>query len=102
MPGWAEYTSSLLENCFTCFRDHCHAAAERWDYDWQEIRRDARALWDRLHRLRPSDLARVAGGTDWPFGLAGTLLDYPGVAALLRFQARSVSEAAVLRAVWPR
>ena len=91
---WAEYTSYFLEDCFACFCEHCRVAARASGYDWDQIVRDTRALWDRLHRLRPSDVARATDAADWPFALAGTLVDYPGVADLLRFKARSVREAA--------
>jgi hypothetical protein len=91
---WVEYTCYFLEDCFTCFCEHCQAAAERLGYDWPRIQHDTRALWDRLHRLQPSDLARAADAADWPFVLGDALLAYPGVADLLRFKAASVREAA--------
>jgi len=91
---WAEYTCYFLEDCFTCFCEHCQAAAERQGFDWPRIHADTRALWDRLHRLSPADVARAANSTDWPFVLASALLEHAGVADLLRFKARSVAEAA--------
>lgn len=91
---WVEYTSYFLEDGFTCFCEHCQDCATEHGYDWSRIVKDARALWDRLHRLTPADLARVEDRADWPFVLADTLLSYPGVADLLRFKAESVARAA--------
>lgn len=97
---WAEYTCYFLEDCFTCFCEHCRAAALAAGYDWGRIERDARALWERLHHLSNADLRRAAGGADWPVALAGGLLDAPGAADLLRFKAASVRAAvAELRAI---
>ena len=91
---WAEYTCYFLEDCFTCFCEHCQAAAAQHGFDWPRIEADTRALWDRLHRLSPADVARAADGADWPFVLGGALLEYAGAADLLRFKARSVARAA--------
>jgi hypothetical protein len=91
---WAEYTTYFLEDAFACVCAHCEAAAGRAGYDWARVRRDTRRLWDRLHRLAPADLARAADGAEWPFALAGALLEYPGVADLLRFKAETVAGAA--------
>ncbi len=101
---WAEYTCYLLEDCFTCFCPHCRAAAEAAGYDWDEIERDTRALWDRLHRLDGGDLRRATDAAlpsgQPPFALAGGLVGYPGVADLLRFKAATVRGAvAELRGV---
>src|SRR5262249_12366722 len=91
---WAEYTCYFLEDCFTCFCEHCQSAATALGYDWPRIEQDTRAFWDRLHRLTPADLARALNPADWPFVLADALLAYPGVADLLRFKAASVTCAA--------
>jgi hypothetical protein len=102
---WCEYTSYFLEDCFVCFCEHCRAAAEAGGYDWSRIVRDTRALWDRLHRLTPADLAAAeraapsddaatSGRADWPLPLVETLAAYPGVQDLLRFKADSVQAAA--------
>ncbi|MDP8922749.1 MAG: hypothetical protein M3O34_07715, partial [Chloroflexota bacterium] len=91
---WTEYTCYFLEDCFTCFCEHCRTAAERSGCDWRRMREDTQSLWDRLHRLGAADVARAADPADWPFALAGALIDYPGVVDLLRFKADSVREAA--------
>jgi len=91
---WVEYTCYFLEDCFVCFCEHCRAAAERAGYDWERIEQESRALWDRLHRLRPSDLARATDPADLPFALANVLVEHPGVADLLRFKAATVRAAA--------
>lgn len=91
---WAEYTSYFFEDCFTCFCAHCREAAQRKGYDWNRIDLDTRALWDRLHHLTNADVRRAADSADWPFALAGALVEYPGVADLLRFKAESVRDAA--------
>lgn len=97
---WAEYTCYLLEDCFTCFCPSCRAAAEAAGYDWPRIERDTRALWDRLHRLTPTDLRRAIDTVGWPFITGSALLAYPGVADLLRCKAATVRDAiAELRAV---
>jgi hypothetical protein len=90
---WAEYTCYFLEDCFTCFCPHCQLATIARGYDWAAMEADTRRLWDRLHRLTASDLRRAADAADWPFALAGAVLDYPGVAALLRFKADTVRAA---------
>jgi len=96
---WAEYTCYFLEDCFVCFCPHCRAAAIAAGYDWARMEHDARALWDRLHRLTASDLRRTTDTADWPFALAGGALAYPGVVDLLRFKAETARAAiAELRA----
>lgn len=97
---WAEYTCYFLEDCFTCFCRHCRATGEASGYDWTRIERDTRALWDRLHQLTASDVRRAADRADWPFALAGSLVDYSGVGDLLRFKTATVRSAiGELRAV---
>jgi hypothetical protein len=96
---WAEYTCYFLEDCFVCFCPHCRAAALAAGYNWARMEHDARALWDRLHRLTTSDLRRTTDTADWPFALAGGALAYPGVVDLLRFKAETARAAiAELRA----
>ena len=112
---WAEYTCYFLEDCFTCFCEHCRTVAERLGFDWPTIVRDTQALWDRLHRLTPGALetatmmadataeataaaatvttdAGDAGGS--LFGPFGWLAAYPGLVELLRLKAASVRAAA--------
>jgi hypothetical protein len=91
---WAEYTSYFLEDCFVCFCEHCQVEATRQGYAWSSIVRDTRALWDRLHQLTPTDLARATDGADWPFLIADGLVALPGVAEWLRFKSASVRAAA--------
>jgi hypothetical protein len=93
---WTEYTCYFLEDCFTCFCEHCQRAAEQHGYDWARIRQDAQALWDRLHRLTPADLARATDAAEavWPFRWTALLASYPGVTSLLSFKAASVQSAA--------
>ena len=96
---WCEYTSYFLEDCFTCFCEHCRAAATALGYDWPRMVRDTQALWNRLHRLTPTDLAAVGRSAPpddagWPIPLVETLAAYPGVQDLLRFKADSVCAAA--------
>jgi hypothetical protein len=96
---WAEYTCYFLEDCFVCFCPHCRAAALAAGYNWARMEHDARALWDRLHRLNATDLRRATDAADWPFAPAGSALAYPGVADLLRFKAETARAAiAELRA----
>ena len=67
---WTEYTCYFLEDCFTCFCEHCQAAADDASYDWPRMLRDTRALWDRLHRLTPDDLDRATAAAESPLLLA--------------------------------
>jgi hypothetical protein len=97
---WTEYTCYFLEDCFTCFCEHCEHAATSLGYDWPLIVEDTRRLWDRLHRLTAADLAAsiaavpAPDGADWPLAIAERLGAFPGVAALLSFKASSVQRAA--------
>lgn len=91
---WTEYTCYFLEDCFTCFCEHCEAAAAAHGYDWARIRQDTQALWDRLHRLTPADVARASDAAGWPYVLADERVAFPGVNDLLRFKADSVRDAA--------
>ncbi len=90
---WAEYTCYFLEDCFVCFCPHCRMAAEAAGHDWARITGDTRALWERLHRLSPTDLRRATTDAAWPFALAGDLSAYPGFAEMLRFKAATVCAA---------
>lgn len=94
---WTEYTCYFLEDCFTCFCEHCRTAAEALGYDWARIERDTRALWDRLHHLTPADLEDVVAATDdagWPFAVTELLGHHSGVEDLLCFKDASVRAAA--------
>ena len=95
---WTEYTCYFLEDCFTCFCEHCQAAADGAGLRLASHRArhpralgpapppDARRPGRRRQRRRAS---RLAVRADWTL-LAG----YPGVADLLRFKADSVRDAA--------
>ncbi len=89
---WVEYTVYLLEDHFACLCPHCAAAAEAKGYDWGRISRDARGLWDRLHRLTGRDLERARRAVRHPGELLGLLQHRPGWLDLWRFKADTVVE----------
>ena len=93
---WTEYTCYFLEDCFTCFCDHCRTAATARGYDWPRMLRDTRALWDRLHRLTPDDLDRAGAAVESsvPLALMELLGFHSGLEDLLSFKADSVWDAA--------
>lgn len=65
---WAEYTCYFLEDCFTCFCEHCRESAVENGLDWEGCRRDLGDRWDRLHRLDAADLR--GSSLPWPLTTA--------------------------------
>jgi len=87
---WVEYTTYTLEDHFACLCPHCAAAAGAAGYDWERIRRDVTAMWDRLHNLTSRDLERAARIAARPWEAAELLQAYPGWLDFLRFKADTV------------
>lgn len=90
---WAEYTAYFLEDCFTCYCDHCRGRAQQSGYDWDRLVRDTQALWQRLHRLEVQDLHMAEEASAQPSLLLGWLEQAPGVLDLWRFKAETVAGA---------
>ncbi|MEQ8787377.1 MAG: hypothetical protein RIC55_13810 [Pirellulaceae bacterium] len=84
---WPEYPPYLLDSVFLDFCEHARTAAARFDIDFERMRTDVGALYDKLHGgLTDAD---VQAWSDRETA-KGRLLDYlarhPGVADWLRFK----------------
>lgn len=88
---WAEFGAYRLQEHFTCFCAHCAQHAHDLGYNWQEIERDVRALWDALHHLTPRTLGRARRLMANPSEMVALLASYPGWLAFVRFKAQSVA-----------
>lgn len=88
---WAEFGAYRLQDHFTCVCAHCARQAEALGYNWREIMRDVRALWDELHDLTPTKLERAQRLLRNPSEMLALLAAYPGWLAFLRFKAACVT-----------
>ena len=91
---WPEYPPYFLDSAFLDFSYHAEKAAERMGFNFKRMRRDAGALYDKIHGgLSDADLKPWAEDADGGrYRLLRLLSDYPGVGSWLRFKARLVEE----------
>jgi hypothetical protein len=90
---WPEYPPYLLDCMFLDFCDHTRAAAKRLDFDFELMRRDAAALYKKLHGgLTDADLKPWTEPDGGRFALVRLLSDHPGLGQWQRFNATLVDE----------
>lgn len=91
---WPEYPPYFLDSAFLDFSYHAEKAAERMGFDFERMRRDVGALYDKIHGgLSDDDLKPWAEDADGGrYGLLRLLSDHPGIGSWLRFKARLVEE----------
>jgi hypothetical protein len=89
---WPEYPPYLLDDFFLDFSDAAKQAATRLGFDFERMRRDALALYQKLHGgLTNADLTSLLDG-DGRYAIVRWLTTYPGVLDLMRFKAALVGE----------
>ena len=90
---WPEYPPYFLDSVFLDFGEHAARAAKRLGFDFDSMRRDVGALYEKLHgELTAADLEpwlRPDGGRH---RLVRYLTTHPGVLDWLRFKATLVEE----------
>jgi len=84
---WPEHPPYRLGDAFLDFSPHARAAAGRLGFDFETMRRDAQALYERLDRLTNSDLTPLLDYRSASFELMRVFADRPGIAQVLRFKA---------------
>ena len=91
---WPEYPPYFLDSIFLDFSDHARRAAHRMGYDFEAMRRDVGALYEKLHGgLTDDDLrAWVEDADQGRYHLLRLMSDNPGVGDWLRFKAELVEE----------
>lgn len=71
--------ASGLDPFFTCFCERCQAKAGKLGFDFDAIKRDAKALRDALTGKPAAASGRRAVWVDSPIGVVEWLTDHPGV-----------------------
>ncbi len=91
---WPEYPPYFLDSVFLDFSYHAEKAAERMGFNFERMRRDVGALYNKIHGgLTDADLKPWAEDADGGrYGLLRLMSDYPGVSSWLRFKARLVED----------
>jgi hypothetical protein len=90
---WPEYPPYFLDDFFLDFSDHARKAAGRLGFDFERMRRDAGALYKKLHGgLTDADLEPWTEPDGGRFALLRLLSDFPGIGDLVRFKATLVAE----------
>ena len=91
---WPEYPPYFLDSVFLDFSEHARRAAGRMGYDFDRMRRDVGALYDKLHGgLTDADLtAWVEDQDQGRYHLLRLFSDSPGVGEWLRFKAQLVED----------
>lgn len=91
---WPEYPPYFLDSVFLDFSEHARRAAGRLGFDFECMRRDVGALYDKLHGgLSDADLRPWVEDQDQGrYHLLRMLSDAPGVGEWLRFKARLVED----------
>ncbi|MBI4306616.1 MAG: hypothetical protein HY678_09900 [Chloroflexi bacterium] len=84
---WPEHPPYRLGDAFLDFGPHAKVAAERLGFDFEAMRRDALALYERLDSLSNSDLTPFLEHRSAAYELVRLLGARPGVAQALRFKA---------------
>jgi hypothetical protein len=90
---WPEYPPYLLDDFFLDFSEPARETAQRLGFDFQRMRRDAAAAYQKLHGgLTDEDLKPWAEPDGGRYRLLRLLADLPGLADLARFKAMLVDE----------
>ncbi len=91
---WPEYPPYFLDSVFLDFSYHAEKAAERMGFNFERMRRDVGALYNKIHGgLTDSDLIPWVKDADGGrYHLLRLMSDYPGVSSWLRFKARLVED----------
>src|SRR5262245_43429819 len=90
---WPEYPPYLLDDLFLDFSEPAKYAAARLKFDFERMRRDALAVYRKLHGgLTDGDLSGWLDEDGGRYALASWLMRYPGVLDLARFKAALVAE----------
>jgi hypothetical protein len=90
---WPEYPPYLLDDLFLDFCEPARQAADRLGFDFERMRRDALALYRKLHGgLTDVDLRGWLEDDGGRYALARWMMQYPGVLELARFKAALVAE----------
>jgi len=88
---WPEYPPYLLDSVFLDFSSHAARAAQALGFDFDRMRRDAGALYEKLHGgLTEGDLAPWTKPDGGRYRLLRLVADHPGVAHWLQFKAALV------------
>ena len=89
---WPEYPPYLLDSAFVDFSEHARQAADRLGFDFETMRQDAAALYQKLHGgLTDQDLQSWLDLGDRGL-LESHLAAYPGVLQMLRLKAKLSQE----------
>lgn len=84
---WPEYPPYLLDSVFLDFSDHARRAAERLDFDFERMKRDALRLYHFLHGgLTNHYLQCWLDADGGRYQLVQLATDYPGWFDLLQFK----------------
>jgi hypothetical protein len=90
---WPEYPPYLLDDFFLDFSEPAKQAATRLGFDFDRMRRDSLALYQKLHgELTSADLEAWLAGDGGRYAIVRWLTNYPGVLELLRLKAALVGE----------
>src|SRR5262245_56614916 len=90
---WPEYPPYLLDDLFLDFSEPAKQAAGRLGFDFEQMQRDALALYRKLHGdLTNADLNAWLDGDGGRYALARWMTKCPGVLELARFKAALVAE----------
>jgi len=90
---WPEYPPYFLDSVFLDFGPHAHREARRLGFDFEVMRRDALALYRKLHGgLEDADLQTWIEPDGGRSVLLRLVSDYPGITEWIRFKARLVEE----------
>lgn len=84
---WPEHPPYRLGDAFLDFSEHARSAAKRMGFDFESMRRDCDALYQRLDRLSNADLTPLLDHRSAAFEIMRLFGTLPGVAQLLRFKA---------------
>lgn len=81
-----------LNAFLTCFDDICRQKAENMGYDFAQIRRDVRFLYQSLKGKKQAHERRGLMWFKGPAGVVEWLMDHPGLLDWLRFRRSSITE----------